>query len=242
MRHKQGGFMTKGFFITGTDTGVGKTLIAGALIRTIAYLGKKVCGMKPVESGCGRHGDVLIPFDGMFLKQVSHTDEPLALITPCCLESPLAPMAAAEADAKDIDITAIGAAFSKLSGRYEVLVVEGIGGLMVPIAQDYYALDLARQLALPLVVVARPGLGTINHIMLTVNCALKAGLSVAGIVINYGQPPENSLAEQTNPKLLARISPVPLIGIFPHLTGREEDDIAKAALKNLDLQLIGNYL
>jgi dethiobiotin synthetase len=234
--------VAKGFFITGTDTGVGKTLIAGAFIKTIQFLGKKVCGMKPVESGCGRQGEVLIPSDGMFLKQASNADEPLTLITPCCLESPLAPMAAAEVDGRDIDISKIGRAFSKLSGRYEVLVVEGIGGLLVPIVKDYYALDLAGELGLPLVVVARPGLGTINHIMLTVHCALKAGLTVAGIVINYGQPPENSLAEQTNPKLLLQISPVPLIGIFPYLKSREEEEITKAALKNFDLELIGTYL
>jgi dethiobiotin synthetase len=179
--------MPKGFFITGTDTGVGKTLIAGAFIKTIQFLGKKVCGMKPVESGCSRQGEVLIPDDGMFLKQVSHVEEPLALITPCCLESPLAPMAAAEVEGRDLDISGINRAFSELSGRYEVLVVEGIGGLMVPIAKDYYVLDLAGELGLPLIVVGRPGLGTVNHIMLTIRCALRAGLTVAGIVINYVQ-------------------------------------------------------
>ncbi len=234
--------MAKGFFITGTDTGVGKTLISGALIETILFLGKKVCGMKPVESGCRRQGDVLIPFDGMFLKQLSHADEPLALITPCCLESPLAPMAAAEADGRAIDLSFISTAFSKLSARYDALIVEGIGGLMVPITKDYYAVDLAGELSLPLIVVARPGLGTINHVLLTVSCAMKAGLTVAGIVINYTQPPENSLAEQTNPGLLGQISPVPIIGIFPYLKSREEGEITKAAIRNLDLELIRSYL
>jgi dethiobiotin synthetase len=242
LRDSTRGTMPKGFFITGTDTGVGKTLIAAAFIKTIQFLGKKVCGMKPVESGCGRRGEALIPNDGMFLRQVSHADEPLTLITPCCLESPLAPMAAAQVDGKDIDIPGIGRAFSSLSGRYEVLVVEGIGGLMVPVVRDYYALDLAGEIGLPLIVVARPGLGTINHIMLTVHCALKAGLTVAGIVINYGQPPENSLAEQTNPKLLSQISPVPVMGTFPYLESREEEEITKAALKNFDLKLIRNWL
>jgi dethiobiotin synthetase len=234
--------MPKGFFITGTDTGVGKTLIAGAFITTVQFLGKRVCGMKPVESGCSGQGEVLIPYDGMFLKQVSHADEPLALVTPCCLESPLAPLAAAEVDGRDLDISGIGRAFSELSARYEALVIEGIGGLMVPIAKDYYVLDLAKEMGLPLVVVARPGLGTINHIMLTVHCALKAGLTVAGIVINYTQPPEKSLAEETNPKLLSQISPVPIIGIFPYLRSKEEKEIKKAALKHFDLELIGSCL
>jgi dethiobiotin synthetase len=234
--------MPKGFFITGTDTGVGKTLIAGAFIKTIQFLGKKVCGMKPVESGCSRQGEVLIPDDGMFLKQVSHVEEPLALITPCCLESPLAPMAAAEVEGRDLDISGINRAFSELSGRYEVLVVEGIGGLMVPIAKDYYVLDLAGELGLPLIVVGRPGLGTVNHIMLTIRCALRAGLTVAGIVINYVQPQGHGLAEQTNPKLLSQISPVPIIGIFPYLESREEEEINKAALKHFDLKPIRTYL
>jgi dethiobiotin synthetase len=237
-----GDYMAKGFFITGTDTGVGKTLVAGAMIEAIRFLGKTACGMKPVESGCTRQGDVLVPSDGMFLRKISHVDESIGLITPCCFESPLAPLAAAEVDGRDLDISAIGAAFKKLSAGYDAVVAEGIGGLLVPIAKDYSVVDLAAEFALPLIVVARPGLGTINHSMLTVHCALKAGLTVAGIVINYAQPPENSLAEQTNPKLLREISPVPLMGIFPYLEGREEAEIAKAAIENLDLKLIQRYL
>lgn len=234
--------MGKGFFITGSDTGVGKTIIAGALIKALLFRGIKTCGMKPIESGCGREGRILIPDDGMFLKQAAHMPESLNLVTPCCLESPLAPLPASEIDRIQININEIRKAFAKLSKSYDAVIAEGVGGLLVPIKKDYYVIDLARTLGLPLIVVARPGLGTINHIMLTVNYALKEGLDVAGIILNYSQPPENTLAEETNPKLLAQICPVPVIGIFPYLKNLGEEAIEAAAFKNLDLDLLKNHL
>lgn len=234
--------MAKGFFITGTDTGVGKTILAGAVIKALNFLGYGAGAMKPIESGCGREGDVLIPYDGFFLKQMAHMDDPITHITPCCLESPLAPLAAAEIDMTDINIAGLKKAFHRLSKKYETVVVEGIGGLMVPIKKDYFLLRLAWEFGLPLIVVAKPGLGTINHIMLTVNYALREGVKVAGIIINYSQPPENSLAEKTNPRLLNQISPVPVLGTFPYLKNIDTDVIEKAALKNLDLEILKEYL
>jgi dethiobiotin synthetase len=234
--------MPKGFFITGTDTEVGKTIVAGAILKTINFLGFKACGMKPVESGCGREGDVLIPYDGMFLKQIAHIDEPITLITPCCFQSPLAPLAASDLEKTGVRITEIKKAFNKLTKKYDAVVVEGIGGLMVPIKKDYSVVELAKEFWLPLIVVAKPGLGTINHIMLTVNYALKEGLEVAGVIINYSQPPENSLAEKTNPKLLEQICPVPIIGILPYLKNLSEEAIEETAFKNLDLEVIKKYM
>lgn len=234
--------MSKGFFITGTNTGVGKTIIAGAIIKALNFLGLRTCGMKPVESGCSREGEVLVPYDGMFLKQAAHMQEPITLITPCRLESPLSPLSASEIDRIDVNIPEIKKAFTKLSKHYEAVVVEGIGGLLVPIKKDYYVLELAKEFNLPLIVVAQPGIGTINHIMLTVNYAIKEGLEVAGVIINYSQPPENSLAEETNPKLLAQVCPVPVIGIFPYLKSMDEDVIEKTVIKNLNLEVIKKYI
>lgn len=232
----------KGFFITGTDTGAGKTIIAGAFIKVLCHLGVKTGAMKPVESGCVREGEILIPSDGMFLKQMAQMQEPVTQVSPCCFESPLAPLAASELEKKSVSVTAIKKAFYSLYANYDALIVEGIGGLMVPLKTDYFVVDLAKEMGLPLVVVAKPGLGTINHVMLTVNYALKEGLQVAGIILNYSLPPENSLAEETNPPLLKQICPVPLIGIFPYLRNRDEDVIEKIAQKNLDLEVIKKYL
>jgi dethiobiotin synthetase len=234
--------MSKGFFITGTDTGVGKTIIAGALIKTLDLMGLKTGGMKPIESGCAREGEVLIPFDGMFLKQTAHMDEPISVITPCCFETPLAPLPASELEMKKVSIPSIKNAFAKLSQIYDVMVVEGLGGLLVPIRKNYSVLELAEELDLPLIVVAKPGLGTINHIMLTVNYALSRGLAVAGVIVNYSMPPEDSLAEKTNPKLLSQICPVPVIGLFPYMKEITEETIEKAARKNFDIEILRGYL
>jgi dethiobiotin synthetase len=232
----------KGFFITGTDTGVGKTIIAGALIKVLCHLGVKTGAMKPVETGCVREGKILIPSDGMFLKQVAQMQESVTQVSPCCFESPLAPLAASELEKKNVSVIAIKKAFYSLYTNYDAVIVEGIGGLMVPLETNYFLVDLAKEIGLPLIVVAKPGLGSINHIMLTVNYALKEGLQVAGVIINYSLPPENSLAEETNPQLLKQICPVPLIGIFPYLKNRDENVIEKTAQKNLDLEVIKKYL
>ena len=232
----------KGFFITGTDTGVGKTIIAGALIKVLCHLGMKTGAMKPVESGCVREGEVLLPSDGMFLKQMAQMQEPVTQVSPSCFESPLAPLAASEIEKRSVSVTAIKKAFYGLYTNYDAVVVEGIGGLMVPLKTDYFVVDLAKEMGLPLIVVAKPGLGSINHVMLTVNYALKEGIQVAGIILNYSLPPENSLAEETNPPLLKQICPAPLIGIFPYLRNRDENVIEKTALKNLDLEVIKKYL
>lgn len=232
----------KGFFITGTDTGVGKTIIAGAMIKALCFLGLKTGGMKPIESGCIREGDVLIPSDGMFLKQIAQMQEPVTQVTPCCFENPLAPLAASELEKKSISVTAIKKAYYSLYTHYDAVIVEGVGGLMVPLRKNYFVVDLAKEIGLPLIVVAKPGLGSINHTMLTVNYALSEGLKVAGVIINYSHPPENSLAEETNPQLLKQICPVPLIGIFPYLKDRDAAVIEKTAIKNIDIEMIKKYL
>jgi len=234
--------MAKGFFITGTDTGVGKTIVAGAVVKAVKAFGLRTAAMKPIETGCRNEGGRLVPNDGLFLKNIAGIDEPVTSVTPCCLESPLAPMAAAEIEAVDVSVKEIKKAFLAMSAKYDAVVVEGIGGLMVPIRKDYYVAELAADFGLPLVIVIRPGLGTINQTMLTLSHALRAGLKVAGIVINYSSPPENSLAEKTNPGVLSRIASVPLIGTFPYLREMSEDIIGETALNNLDLEVIRNYV
>ncbi len=234
--------MSKGFFVAGTDTGVGKTIIAAAMIKALSFLGHHVGAMKPVESGCSREGDALIPLDGMFLKQTALMDEPVTLVTPCCFEKPLAPLSASGIEMKEVDEGEIKRVFKGLSSKYSLMVVEGLGGLMVPLKKGYYVIDMARELGLPLLLVARPGLGTVNHTMLSINCARKEGLEVAGIVINHSTRPDGGLAEKTNPGLLAQICPVPIIGIFPYLSNLDEDSITKTAIKNLDLETLKKYL
>jgi dethiobiotin synthetase len=244
--------MPKGFFITGTDTGVGKTIITAALLKAAQQLGFKAIGMKPIESGCrktedrrqhtGYGIDSLIPTDGQFLRETSGTDESLDLIAPVRFENPLAPMPASESEGIPVDIAKIKNAFTNLASIYNVLIIEGVGGILVPITKDYSVLDMARDFGLPVIVVARPGLGTINHTLLTVTVAVKEGLPVAGVIINYTHPPEGTIAEQTNPSVLEKICPVPVLGIFPYLGNLEQNTIREAALRNLNIMMIRKYL
>ena len=244
--------MAQGFFITGTDTGVGKTIIAAALVRVARHLGFSAVGMKPIETGCtkagssrqhaGHRDNTLIPQDGKLLRKISGTDESLDLIAPVRFEHPLAPMPASEMEGISVDIAKIRDAFSTLVSRYSVVIIEGIGGILVPITKDYSVLDLAKDFSLPVIVVARPGLGTINHTLLTVRCALKERIPVAGVIVNYSLPAERTLAEQTNPQVLAQICPVPVVGIFPHMKNITGKSITEAALQHLDLHKIKQYL
>jgi dethiobiotin synthetase len=246
--------MAKGFFITGTDTGVGKTVIAGALLLIIRSLGISVCGMKPIETGCMKSKSVvlkaesieskthLIPADGMFLKEIADMDDSIDVITPIRFEKPLAPFPASEIEGIPVDIEKIKKAFEDLLRKYDMAVVEGIGGLLVPLKRDYFVLDLAKDFGLPIIIVSRPGLGTINHTLLTVNYAMKEGINVAGIIINYSRPSEKTLAEETNPKVIRQISPVPLIGIFPYLEDLEKSTMEQTAVKTFNPEIIRHYL
>lgn len=218
--------MSKGIFITGTDTGVGKTIVSATIIRVLIKKGIKVGAMKPMETGCAKTEDRLIPSDGMFLKEMAEMDDSIDLITPIRYEHPLAPMVAAELENRPVNLELAFRAYNALSEKYEFMVVEGAGGLLVPITkfkiQDskfktYFFSDLIKDLGLPVIVVARPTLGTINHTLLTVREAERCGLEVAGVIINYSCQPENTAAEKTNPDILRKLCPVPIIGILPYI-------------------------
>ena len=234
--------MSRGFFITGTDTGVGKTVIAAAVIKALHARGIHACGMKPIETGCQTIGENLFPSDGMFLKKVARMDENIHHITPYCFASPVAPSVASEAEKREITTAVIMDAFAGLSAKYGTVVVEGIGGILVPIKRDFFVIDLVRELALPLIVVSKPSLGTINHTLLTVNYALKMGITVSGVIMNFARPHGGTIAEETNPHVIQQLCPVPLVGIFPYLATLEDEVIERNALKHLDIELLHHQL
>jgi dethiobiotin synthetase len=234
--------MAKGFFITATDTGVGKTVAAGTIIRALKREGLSVCGMKPVESGCKREGNTLMPADGKFLKEVSEADEPIENITPVRFKESLAPWVAAERKGTKIDLKKIWLKFKELSEKYDAVVVEGIGGLLVPIKREYFVSDLAADIGLPVIVVASAYLGTINHTLLTVEHARSKDLDVAGIIFNHPRKPEGTVAEKTNPDAIEDLAPVPVIGVMPYLKEMSISAIEKAASENLDLEILRKYL
>jgi dethiobiotin synthetase len=234
--------MAKGFFVTGTDTGVGKTVITVALLRLMGLLGLSACGMKPIETGCHREHGTLVPADGLFIKTEGQLDEDLRHISPCRFENPLAPLAASSIEGVPVDFRGIRDAYGHISSRYDIAVVEGVGGLLVPVSPGHSVIDLAGEFGLPLIVVTRPGLGTLNHTLLTVNYALREGLAVAGIIINYSLPPEHTVAEHTNADIISQLSPAPLLGVFPYLDDLKGDRIREAAAEHIDRNMLSRYV
>ena len=199
-----------GLFVTGTDTGVGKTVVACALAEQLRARGVDVGVMKPIETGVGSQG----PLDAIALAEAADVRDAMELICPIRLALPAAPAVAADAEQRDIDLAAIRAAFDTLQSRHECVIVEGAGGLLVPIRASFTMADLARDLALPLLVVARGRLGTVNHTLLTLEVAAGRGLPVAGVVLSHGPIPLSS-ADTANLSILRELLGARLLGEIP---------------------------
>ncbi len=208
--------MHKGIFITGTDTGVGKTFITIGLLRALQKLGFNVCPMKPVETGCGSLKGRLVPADALKLICAAEVDEPLNLINPYRFRQPLAPAVAAELDGVKIDKKKIISAYKQLSKKYDITIVEGAGGVMVPVYRKYFFADLIKDLNLPVIIVSRPGLGTINHTLLTIDAARNRGIDILGVIINYSTKIKQDISVKTNPEVIKKLGGVPLLGIVPY--------------------------
>jgi len=202
----------KGVFVTGTDTGVGKTWIAAGITAVWRRWGLPATYFKPIQSGCPEEGGRLVPTDARLAQELAGLPEPLELLTPIILRLPLAPAVAAAQEGVAVDLHRVARALEELASRYDFFVVEGAGGLYVPLIDTHFlVLDLVRWLRLPLLVVARAALGTINHTALTVMAARQAGLPVAGVILNRF-PARPGLAEQTNPGVIAAITEMPVLG------------------------------
>jgi len=226
--------MSRGIFITGTDTGVGKTVVAAVLARLLRMRGLNVGVMKPVTSGCREEGGRLVSDDALLLCQAAGmacTGD----VAPYLLREPVAPAEAAKLDGVVIDFTRIRDAFERLAAAHDYVIVEGAGGLMVPLAGGLLVADLARHLGLPLLVVARPGLGTINHTVLTCFAAGQMELKVAGVVIN-DYPASPGLAERSAPHQIGSLCGAAVLGIWPHRDDVDEMELVEGLADWLDGQ------
>lgn len=237
--------MAKGIFITGTDTEVGKTVIAGGLAAALKAAGINVGVMKPIASGgvlsshCReRVKGRIISEDALFLKHAAQVNDELDLINPICLCNPLAPSVAAEIEGVSIELEQIEDVFNQLSQNHDFMIVEGVGGIAAPIYDNLLVADMAQRFQLPLLIVARPNLGTINHTVLTVAFARSFNLHPCGVVLNGLRPESKGIAEETNPKEIARLTHLPIIGIVPFDERVQEKKPEPVLLK----QLIGEHL
>lgn len=180
--------MTRGYFVVGTDTGVGKTFIACALLHALHKAGSQVIGMKPVAAGCERTGDGLINEDVEALRAASSVAVSREDINVYAFEPPIAPHIEAAHLGLRMDLDVIAARFEHLATRADVIVVEGAGGWLVPLNDEETFADLAVKLGLPVVLVVGMRLGCINHALLTADAILARGLELAGWVANHIDP------------------------------------------------------
>ena len=210
--------MKRAIFVTGTDTGVGKTVVSCGLARAAGREGLSVAVMKPFATGGSWDAGLkrFVCEDALAGMNASTCGIPYELINPVCFKEPLAPTAAARIEGRQADIDGAVRAFKKLRAMCDLVIVEGIGGIMVPIRGRFTAGMFAARLSLPTLIVARPGLGTINHTALTVNYARQIGLEVLGVVINHADSHSSGLAERTSPKEIEELSAVSVIGTVPH--------------------------
>jgi dethiobiotin synthetase len=204
-----------GLFVTATDTEVGKTVITGAIANYFLRQGARVAVSKPVATGCVHRREGWVSEDAEFLASCADARFPLDLICPQRYREPLAPAVAADRAKQPLDWSAIDRSLKLMTRESDVIVVEGIGGILVPIDQQYTTLDIARWLKLSAVVVARPNLGTINHTLMTLEMLRRAGVAIAGVVINRYPAESASVAEETNPRYIEKFGQVPILAIVP---------------------------
>ncbi|HPD61658.1 MAG TPA: dethiobiotin synthase [Thermodesulfobacteriota bacterium] len=208
-------YPARGIFVTGTGTGVGKSIVTGGLAGLLEKQGINVGVMKPVETGCLHADGSFLPMDAQFLKDMSGVNTPLEEIVPYQFKEPLAPLVAAEREGITIDSNHLIKKFKHISRYHDVMLVEGAGGLLVPLHQKFFFIDLIKRFKLPILIVGRATLGTINHTLLTLRAARAEKVPVAGIVINHVSPGKNA-ASETNPDVIARLCDVPMWGVLPY--------------------------
>jgi len=225
-----------GLFITGTDTAVGKTLIAGAIARILTDKGIKVGVFKPIATGCKRTWEGHVSSDTDFLAYCANSNLSLSTITPIGYPTPAAPIVSAACNGPAIDFDRIAAAYKEICQNSDMIIVEGIGGVRVPLTPEFDVLDLAVEFALPVVIVARPNLGTINHTLMTIDCVRAAELKIAGVVINSYNATESTIAEDTAPEVIAKCSGVNVLSVVPF------DETVDIEAPNLGEFIVGSLM
>lgn len=209
--------MGNGVFVTGTDTGVGKTVVSSALVRRLVQTGRSVGVMKPVETGV--RPAHLNESDARRLMAAAGMFEEIDEVSPYRFPAPLAPLAAASAQGQTIELTEIVRRYGQLAARYSFIVVEGAGGLLVPMGKDWDMRDLISRIGLPVVLVGRAGLGGINHALLTLEGLRQRHCAVVAVVLNETVPSTTPAQHEQGTSTIALLrerADVPVLGPLPY--------------------------
>lgn len=233
--------MSRGFFITGTDTSVGKTVVSCGLAAAFKKSGFKVGVMKPAETGCPNVKGHLVPPDATNLKKASGSNQPIERICPYRLGIPAAPSVAAARTGARIQPELLVRLCQDMGRVHDLMIVEGAGGLMVPLVSTYTFADLARELGLGVIVVVGNRLGAVNHSILTMEHAACLGVNVCGYILNELQD-ERTPATTTNAQTIQELTRVARLGMIPFI-GPDADgappeqrrDLGELFLKHTDI-------
>lgn len=217
------------YFITGTDTGVGKTLVCCALLHAFAARGQRVAGFKPVAAGCGEDE---LNEDAKALRAASSMQLAYGQVNPYCFRHAIAPHLAARHSGVRIELSRILASYRELAGQADVVIVEGAGGFLVPLNDRQTGADLAQQLGLPVILVVGMRLGCLNHALLTAAAIAAGGLKLAGWVANA--PDAEMAALQENIEVLRERLPAPLLGVIGHLARPDAAAVAQLNVAPLE--------
>ncbi|MRR07348.1 MAG: dethiobiotin synthase [Deltaproteobacteria bacterium] len=231
----------RGIFISGTDTGVGKTIVAAAIALYLRKAGIRVAVLKPVTSGAVVIDGRLCSEDAELLRWASRCAAPDADIAPYLLREPLAPSESAAREGVVIRIGPIREAFERLCVNHDFVIVEGAGGLLVPLAKDLLVADLVEELSLPLLIVARPNLGTVNHTLMTCECARSRGIEIIGVVIN-GQSDQPDSAEEYAPRVISHYGAVSVSAVLPRCAAGNEKLIVETVATSIEKQPLAALL
>ena len=210
--------MNRGIFIIGTDTGVGKTVISAGLAAAIRRQGLRVGVMKPVATGCRLESGEWLSDDALALAEAAGLGrESLDQINPVRFENPMAPLPASRLENRSVDLDKIRQAYHEIQSQSDFMIVEGIGGLLVPITENLFVRDLVAAFGLPVVLVSRTKLGTINHTMLTIEALRSENIPILGIIFNRPADEPVGKDEEFSPLIVGELSDVPVLGIVPYL-------------------------
>ena len=221
----------QGYFITGTNTNVGKTVVTACLANLLKNQGENVGVMKPIETGVDPECSSSANSDAKFLIEVTGVQDALEDVCPYRLKTPASPYQAAKIEGKELYLEKILERFRALQSKHSMMLVEGIGGLLVPITRRYNVTDLAIQMNLPLIIVSPIQIGILNHTLLTINAARQHGLKVAGVILNSVHEGELDTIEEKQGSLIEELSDTPILGTCPYI----HDVSSEGVFQNLAL-------
>ncbi|MDH5457791.1 MAG: dethiobiotin synthase [Nitrospinota bacterium] len=224
----------QGLFITGTDTGVGKTVVTAAILAWLRHQGFSAGVMKPIETGVNCECSSPANSDALFLMECGGIEDDLAEVCPIRMKPAASPFQAALIENRTLQPESILSAYRSLAEKYDWMLVEGVGGIRVPITRDYGVVDLIRDLDLPTVVVARYQLGTLNHTLMTLDTLKQNGIPLRGVVFNQTSLEAPDVIEQDQPRLIEELSEAKILGKFPHIDNLNTQSFSPEKLKELE--------